>query len=181
MPPADPPEAGPDILPSSPHAPQGSHPADYLLAFLSGGVLNLMVLCNGAFAVNGTALFSSFVPHATGTLAALAVLMLLPRLRGPGNMGGLTPAAGHPVPWWAWAGGLSGAVTVMFTSTTVNSPLALSGTLALGLAGQVAFGLVSDRFGWFGMPARVPSARDIGALALIVAGSLLVITSGRPA
>jgi transporter family-2 protein len=66
-------------------------------------------------------------------------------------------------------------VTVIATSVTVNSALALSGTLALGLAGQVSFGLAADRFGLFGLAARRLTWRDAGVLALIVAGSLLII------
>ena len=78
-------------------------------------------------------------------------------------------------------GGLSGAVTVILTSMTVNSPLALSGTLALGLAGQVVFGLAADRWGFLGMPRRKADLRDYAALALIVAGSALIIFFGTGA
>ena len=70
---------------------------------------------------------------------------------------------------------------IALTSTTVNSPLALSGTLALGLAGQVIFGLAADRWGLFGMPVRIPRPRDLAALALIVAGSALIILFGMGA
>jgi bacterial/archaeal transporter family-2 protein len=50
--------------------------------------------------------------------------------------------------------------------------------LALGLAGQVVFGLLADRFGLFGLPRRTPTTQDLGAVALICAGSLLIIFSG---
>jgi transporter family-2 protein len=139
-------------------------PADLMLAFASGGLLTLMVLCNGTVAAHGTALFASLAAHGTGAVAALVFLALMPGRKGPGG-----------APGWAYLGGLSGAVTVVLTSVTVNSALALSGTLALGLAGQVAFGLVADRFGWFGLAARRLGARDAGVLALIVAGSLMII------
>jgi transporter family-2 protein len=66
----------------------------------------------------------------------------------------------------------------MLTSTAVNTPLALAGTLALGLAGQVVFSLAADRWGLFGLPRRKLSLRDIGALALIIAGSALIILFG---
>jgi len=82
-------------------------------------------------------------------------------------------------PLWAYLGGISGAVTVMLTSFAVNSPIALSGTLALGLAGQVGFGLAADRWGLFGLPARRPGGRDFAALGLILAGSLLIILQGH--
>ncbi len=73
------------------------------------------------------------------------------------------------------SGGLSGAVTVMLTSTTVNGVLALSGTLALGLVGQAGYSLLADRFGWFGLPRRAIIGADWSALGLIMAGSFLII------
>ena len=48
-----------------------------------------------------------------------------------------------------------------------------------GLAGQVVFGLAADRWGLFGLPRRRPGARDLAALALICAGSLIIIFLGR--
>lgn len=145
-------------------------PTDLLIAAGTGGLLTLMVLLNGQMAAHTTPFFASLAAHGTGTVAALLALVWLGRR---------APVAPPPrAPLWAYLGGLSGAVTVVLTSVTVNSVLALSGTLALGLAGQVVFGLAADRFGLFGLPRRSPTGRDLGALALIVAGSLLVIFAG---
>ena len=146
---------------------QPTRPAHLVMAFATGGLLTLMVLFNGQFALHGTALFASWAAHGTGMVAALVFLALIPRLRATGTR----PAT----PAWAYLGGVSGAATVMLTSTTVNSALALSGTLAFGLAGQVVFGLLTDRFGLFGLPRRRITARDLAALAMIVAGSLMII------
>lgn len=144
-------------------------PFHLLLAFASGGLLTLMVDFNGLVALHGGALYSSWVAHGTGTVAALAFLALMR----------LTPRSeesGKPrAPLWAYLGGVSGAITVMLTSTTVNSPLALSGTLALGLAGQMLFSLAADRWGLLEMPRRIPRPRDFAALALIFGGSMLII------
>jgi transporter family-2 protein len=145
----------------------------FLAAFASGGLLSLMVLFNGQWAREGTALLASWMAHGTGTLAALLLLALL-RLAPQAA----TPAALPRAPRWAYLGGLSGAVTVMLTSTTVNGALALSGTLALGLVGQAGYSLLADRFGWFGLPRRALGAADWGALALILSGSFLVIFGG---
>lgn len=145
------------------------HPLSFLAAFAAGSLLSLMVLFNGTLAQYGSLLFSSWVPHATGTIAALVALAVLRPRRA------LTARA----PLWAYAGGLSGAVTVMATSYALNTPLALSGTLAIGLAGQMVFGLIADARGLFGLRQRMPTARDLMALALIVAGSLVLIFLGR--
>lgn len=145
-------------------------PVHLLLAFASGGLLTLMVDFNGLVGLHGGALYSSWVAHGTGTVAAIVFLALLRFLPdGP-------PKSDRPhAPLWAYLGGVSGAVTVMLTSTAVNSPLALSGTLALGLAGQVLFSLAADRWGLFGLPKRIPRLKDFAALALIFAGSMIII------
>jgi bacterial/archaeal transporter family-2 protein len=145
-------------------------PLDLLIATGTGALLTLMVLFNGALAAFTTPFFSSLAAHGSGTIAAAIALFFL-------GKGIAKPGLGR-APLWAYLGGISGAVTVMLTSITVNSVLALSGTLALGLAGQVVFGLFADRFGWLGLKRRTPTAQDLGALVLIVGGSLLIIFSG---
>lgn len=155
--------------------------AHRLLAFLSGGLLTLMVLFNGQWAAEGTALFASWMAHGTGTVAAVALLALLGWRRRVAAADAAAVPAPRPAPGWAYLGGVSGALTVMLTSTTVNSALALSGTLALGLLGQAGYSLLADRFGWFGLARRPIGARQAGALALILAGSFLVIFSGGAA
>lgn len=151
------------------------NPLHLLAAFLSGGLLTLMVHFNGELGRYGNALFSSWTAHATGTIAATVLLALLYRLRQP------APTQLQKAPLWAYLGGISGAATVMLTSAAVNTPLALSGTLALALAGQVAFSLAADKWGLFGLPARRLELRDAAAIALIAGGSALIILYGKVA
>jgi transporter family-2 protein len=156
--------------------PRRPNPLHLAAAFASGGLLTLMVHFNGELARYGGALFSSWAAHGVGTVFAGIFLAALYRQRAA------TPAGHRPhAPNWAYLGGLSGAVTVILTSATVNSPLALSGTLAFGLAGQAVFGIIADRFGLLGMPRRRPDLRDYGALALILAGSLVILLFGKVA
>ncbi|WP_019956542.1 DMT family transporter [Yoonia vestfoldensis] len=140
----------------------------FAAAFGAGGLLSLMVLFNGTLAVYGSLLFASWVPHLTGTLLAIIILLAL----RPRRASMVRP------PLWAYLGGVSGGVTVMLTSATVNTALALSGTIALGLAGQMLFSLFADIRGLFGLPQRMPKPRDYLALALIIAGSLVLIFLG---
>lgn len=140
-------------------------------AFGAGGLLSLMVLFNGTLAAYGSLFFASWVPHLTGTFAALLVLIILKPKRAE---------VARP-PLWVYLGGVSGAITVMLTSATLNSALALSGTIALGLAGQMVFSLFADMRGLFGLPQRTPALRDYIALALIIAGSLILIFFGSGA
>lgn len=152
------------------------NPLHLLAAVGTGCLLTLMVHFNGELGRYGNALFASWAAHGTGTVAAIIFLAVLWRFRQPAGT-----AARPEAPLWAYLGGLSGAVTVFLTAMTVNSPLALSGTLALGLAGQVLFGLAADRWGLFGLPRRKAALRDYAALGLILAGSALIILFGRGA
>lgn len=162
----------------TPSTPQRLNPLHLLIAFGSGGLLTLMVYFNGQLSHYGNALFASWAAHGTGTIAAIAFLAILYRRR-PAPTAQPKPR----VPAWAYLGGISGALTVMLTSTTVNTPLALAGTLALGLAGQVIFSLAADHWGLFGLPKRKLQLRDGAAILLILAGSALIILvgmAGRP-
>ncbi|MHA6297528.1 DMT family transporter [Devosia sp. CAU 1758] len=152
---------------------QRTNPLHLLAAFASGGLLTFAVFFNAEAGRHGGALFSSWLAHGTGTVAAIIVLALLWFRDKPA-----VTAIAKKAPLWAYFGGISGAATVMLTSTAVNTPLALAGTLALGLAGQVAFGLAADQWGFFGLPKRRLTRRDAAAALLITAGSLLIILVG---
>ncbi|KJZ20909.1 DMT family transporter [Loktanella sp. S4079] len=140
----------------------------FVTAFGAGGLLTLMVLCNGTLAIHGSLFFASWVPHIAGSVVALILLLALRPKR----------ASKTRPPLWAYLGGISGGVTVMLTSATMNTALALSGTIALGLAGQVLFSLFADIRGLFGLPQRMPSGQDYLSLTLIIIGSLVLIFFG---
>lgn len=145
-------------------------PIPLIAAIGTGGLLSLMILCNAEVTRHAGAVLGSLAPHATGTVAAGLALAFFTR----------AAAAGGPAPAWAYLGGLSGAVTVMLSSLAANTALALSGTLALGLLGQAAFGLAADRWGLLGLPRRRATARGLLSLALILGGSAILIF-GAPA
>lgn len=148
------------------------NPLHALAALASGCLLTLMVHLNAEAGRYGGALFSSWLAHGTGTVAAILYLLLAPAERNRG----IFKRSGAP--WWAYLGGASGAATVILTSTSANTPLGLAGTLALGLGGQVMFSLAADAFGLFGLPKRNIGARDLAAVLLIAGGSLLIILFG---
>lgn len=155
---------------------QRTNPLHLLAAFASGGILTLAIFVNGEAGRFGGAMFSSWLAHGVGTIVAILFLAFV--WRGQRTAAAEATARIGKAPLWAYIGGLLGAATVMLTSTSVNSPLALAGTLALGLAGQVVLSLAADFWGLLGLPKRRLDLRDAGAVILIAAGSLLIILFG---
>jgi bacterial/archaeal transporter family-2 protein len=155
---------------------QRPSPLHLLLAFGSGGILTIAVFINAEAGRYGGAMFASWLAHGTGTVAAILFLAVIWR-RQRAEAAAARAEFGR-APLWAYLGGIIGAATVMLTSTTVNTPLALAGTLALGLAGQVILSLAADFWGLLGLPKRRLDWRDAGAVILIAAGSLLIIVFG---
>ena len=155
---------------------QRPKPLHLVLAFGSGGILTIAVFVNAEAGRYGGAMFSSWLAHGTGTVAAILFLAVLWKRQR--HQAKTARAQFGKAPLWAYLGGIIGAATVMLTSTTVNTPLALAGTLALGLAGQVLLSLDADFWGLLGLPKRKLDWRDLGAVTLIAAGSLLIILFG---
>lgn len=149
-----------------------SQTKDWLLALVAGVLLSVMISLNGLLAHYSSPVFASWVAHGTGTLLAVAIILLLQHLTHRPLAG---PLQHTPPPRWSYFGGFFGGLTVVLSSITVNSPLGLSGTLALGLVGQIVFSLLSDQFGWFGLPQRTLTYRDGLAVICILIGSLFII------
>jgi len=149
---------------------------DGLLAIAGGVLLAMMVDYNGTLARHTSAVFSSWVAHGVGTLAAFALLRLsLPLIASPPAR----PAASAPSPRWSYLGGVPGAFTVILAAVTVNGPLSLSGAIALMMVGQVLFGMLSDHFGWLRVPVRRLRPQDLLVVACILAGSGMIIFGER--
>lgn len=144
--------------------------SDPLLALTAGALLALMISVNSGLASYNSPLFASWVAHGVGAIAAWLLLQMLPLRPTP-----LSSGAAVVAPRWAYFGGIPGALTVIVAAITVNSPLALSGSLALMLTGQVLFGMLSDSRGWFGVIKRRLRANDIIATLLILFGCALLI------
>jgi bacterial/archaeal transporter family-2 protein len=81
-------------------------------------------------------------------------------------------------PWWYWVGGGGMGVVVVFTITVVTPQIGATATIGLLIAGQLAMGVLIDRYGWFGVeqvPLNWP--RIVGVLLLAV-GALLALRKG---
>jgi transporter family-2 protein len=143
----------------------------WLTAFGGGVLLALMVSFNALLSKHTTPLFSSWVAHGLGGLAAFLLLAL----RSATGRAPVQTAAVAAAPRWSYLGGLPGAVTVVLAGITINSALGLPGSVAFMLVGQVIFGMASDALGLFGTRCRRITSLDLAAGLVILAGSTLII------
>jgi transporter family-2 protein len=78
------------------------------------------------------------------------------------------------VPWWAWIGGLLGAVYVANALIAVSA-IGAGGVAAATVAGQLTASVVIDRLGLFGLDEVALSPERLLGVALLIAGTLLVV------
>lgn len=147
---------------------------DWLLAFAGGVLLALMIDCNSLLAKHTTAVFASWTAHGVGAAVALILVLLSSRAyrRDTGKEAGRKQA--KPL-LWLYFGGIPGAFTVMLAAIAVNGSLSLSGTIALMLAGQMIFGMMSDHFGLLLAARRRIVKGDLLAMLCILGGSAMII------
>ncbi|GAA4919289.1 transporter family-2 protein [Nonomuraea thailandensis] len=147
---------------------------DWLLAIAGGVLLTLMTLSNAVLARHTDALFASWAAHAVGAAVALLLVLAIAR-RGP------QPAQEHGTartPLWYYLGGIPGALVVVLSAVAVNSELALAGTIALMLTGQVVFGTAADHLGLLHTPQRRVTGTDLAVAGCVLAGSVLIVLGG---
>lgn len=136
-------------------------------AFVVGALLSVQVGMNAAARIaTGHAALAALINFAIGTvgltLFALAV-------RTPAPSGAQLSAA----PWWAWLGGLFGALYVA-SSTVLGPRLGAAMLTALVVAGQMLSALVIDHYGLVGFPEHPVSAWRLVGAVLIVVGVVLL-------
>lgn len=76
------------------------------------------------------------------------------------------------MPWWAWIGGITGAVfiigAIFVVQRTGNFVL-----VASVIAGQMIGALAADKFGLWGLPQVEINATKIAAVGLVLAGAMV--------
>jgi transporter family-2 protein len=114
----------------------------------------------------GSAVWSGFVSYFLGLLC-MALLAIA--LRDPVP----TAAVVARIPWWAWSGGVFGAIFIALAILLVPK-LGAATFIALLVAGQMLASVALDHFGWLGLDQRpIDLPRAIGVL-LLVAGVILI-------
>ncbi|KAI8823590.1 uncharacterized protein EV422DRAFT_521578 [Fimicolochytrium jonesii] len=77
------------------------------------------------------------------------------------------------VPWWAWFGGVMGALYVL--AVTVLIPrLGAATVLGTGVCALVISAVICDHFAWFGLPRTPASIARLVGVCILVAGVVMI-------
>jgi transporter family-2 protein len=115
--------------------------------------------------LNSTA-WAGFVSYFVGLVC---MVLLVIALREPIP----TAAMMARVPWWAWSGGLFGAIFVALAIILIPK-IGAATFIAVLVAGQMLASVAFDHFGWLGLAQRpIDLPRVIGVIFLI-AGVVLI-------
>jgi transporter family-2 protein len=133
---------------------------------LAGGATALQAPTNAKMMTAvGSPVNAAFVSFAVGT-AALGIMAVI--LQTKPDM-----AAARGLPWYAWIGGLYGAIFVVAAAWGVPR-LGVALTITLMVAGQLLIGLILDQIGAFGAPQHPISLGRLAGVALVIGGVLMV-------
>lgn len=136
------------------------------LMLLGGSLLSIQAPLNAMLGrAVGSPVNAALISFLVGS-GALGVLAIAQRVTPSGE---LTRA----LPWYAWMGGLCGAVLV--TATAYAAPrLGVATTLTLAVASQLIMALILDHLGAFGIaPHPVSVGRAVGSV-LVILGVVVV-------
>jgi transporter family-2 protein len=133
---------------------------------VGGAMISLQGPINATLGrATGSPVNAALISFLVGTLA-LALVVVAQR----------TPASIpllRALPWWAWTGGLCGAVFV--TAAAYAAPrIGVASMLTIGIASQLMTAVLIDHSGALGVPARSISGGRLLGVAMVIAGAILV-------
>ncbi len=138
-----------------------------LLAALAGASIVVQQALNANLRLAlSSAVWSGFVSYLVG-LVCMALLALA--LRDPVPSAGLAAR----IPWWAWSGGLFGAIFIGLSIYLVPQ-LGAATFIALLVSGQMIASVTVDHFGWLGVAQRSFDLPRLVGVALLVGGVVLI-------
>lgn len=150
-----------------------------VLAALAGMILPMQPGINSVLRSSlGSAWVAALVSFTVGTLILLSTVTLLRFSANPKivpNMEAIRSA-----PWWAWLGGLIGAI---FVSSSIVLAPKLGAVLFVGaiVFGQMFSSILIDHFGISGFRQQPMNAGRIGGVVLILCGVVLILRSSPKA
>ena len=136
-----------------------------VVALLGGAALAVQAPVNAALARGAeSVLWAAAVSYAVG-LGSVVALALAARTPWPATI--------WTVPWWAWTGGLFGAVYVV-TAIIAVPRLGAAALVAVVVTSQLVATLLLDHFGLFGLPERGINLWRLLGAAFLVSGVLMI-------
>ena len=137
-----------------------------LLVFVAGWMIALQAPTNAMLAkAGGSPVLAALISFAVGTVALLivwAATSTRPRA-----------AAFASLPWYAWVGGVYGAVFVGVAAYAAPR-IGVASLITIGIAGQIAMALLLDHVGALGLAREPINLGRIAGALLVIAGVLLV-------
>jgi bacterial/archaeal transporter family-2 protein len=134
---------------------------------MAGGFVALQAPINATLGRSVGSLPAAAVSFAIGLMALVALTLLIGN--GFGDLGEV-----RGLPWWAFVGGLLGAVYVTCALTAVKT-LGAGGVTTATIAGQLGTSVVLDRIGAFGLDQRALSVPRMLGVALLAIGTFLIL------
>lgn len=137
-----------------------------ILVFFAGGMIAIQAPTNAILAkAGGSPVLAALISFAVGTVGLLIVWLTTQPKPVQGAFVGL--------PWYAWLGGLYGAVFVAVAAYAAPR-IGLASLITIGVAGQIGMALLLDHLGALGLAREPVSTVKLFGAALVVAGVLLV-------
>lgn len=137
------------------------------LAVMAGMMISAQGVVNGRLALHmGGPIQAALISFSVGWIALLAVNLAL---------GHSLPVAGalQVAPWWAWAGGLMGAVVVTLAATAVPR-IGVATYVSAFIAGQLTAAVFYDHYGLMGQAVREATPLRLLGVALLGLGVYLI-------
>jgi transporter family-2 protein len=137
-----------------------------LLVFIAGAMVALQAPTNAILAkAGGSPVLAALISFVVGTIGLFIVWL------GTGNRPGTAAFGG--LPWYAWIGGLYGAVFVGVAAYAAPK-IGVAQLITIGIAGQIAMALLLDHIGAMGLTREPINFGRVAGAVLVMAGVVLV-------
>jgi transporter family-2 protein len=137
-----------------------------LAAFAGAGIVVQQALNANLRTALNSAAWPGFVSYFVGLLCMACLLVAL---REPLP----SAVAAARIPWWAWSGGLFGAIFIALAILLVPK-LGAATFISLLIAGQMLASIAFDHFALLGLPQRSLDLTRVAGVALLIAGVVLI-------
>src|SRR3954453_22099654 len=139
----------------------------YIIAAVAGALITCQTGGNSQLKKSlGNALPALIVNYIVG-VTAVVVYTFAKRVPLP------AAAKAAEAPWWAWGGGLFGAVYGL-TAILLASQMGAATLTALVVTGQLVCAVMLDHFGWLGFDVHPAGVWRIAGCGLMIVGLLLI-------